>query len=94
MKKSFPPGVIRGYFLDIEINSSADDEEYYLCFGKDGKMYILIFHSPNKGYGRGYWSDPILQTEFVKYFVNAVGLIELVCKKLITILPAGAESHC
>lgn len=89
-KKIFPAGVIREYYLDTEIHNSADDEEYYLCFGSDWEMFVLVFYSPNKPYSQGGWSERIFPGNFNTHSVDGVPLKELVDKKLIEIFPTGS----
>ena len=90
--KVFQSGVIRGYFLGSNIHSSDDDEEFYLCFGSDGTMFVCIFFSPNKMYSRGYWSDKVYPAGFDNYNVGGKRLRKLVAKKLKSILAEGSES--
>ena len=89
-KKIFPGGVLRGYFLDSKIYSSADDEEYYLCFSSDSEMFALIYYSPNKPYSAGYWSQKIPPSEFGNHAIEGAPLAKLVIEKLSDILPAGS----
>jgi hypothetical protein len=91
-RKIFPSGVLRGYFLDSKIHSSADDEEYYLCFSSDGEMSALIYYSPNKPYAAGYWSSKIPTSEFDKQAIEGTPLAKLVAEKISKILPPGAET--
>jgi hypothetical protein len=90
--KLFPAGVLRGYLLDVEIHSSSDDEEYYLCFGTDGTMFVLVFYSPNNSWSKGYWSDRVLPGDFNSHAVDGKALRTLVSEKLQSILPPGAET--
>lgn len=86
----FPNEVMKGFFINSNIYSTRDDEEYYLCFGKDGLMFAMIYYSPNKMYSRGYWSKRIEQSEFKNHFVEGKPLTELICEKLLTILPSDS----
>ena len=91
--KIFPGGVIRGYSLGVNIHTSSDDEEFYLCFGNDGTMYVQIFLSPNKMYSKGDWSGRILPADFDKHTVDGKKLRDVVAEKLRLILPEGAETN-
>lgn len=92
MKKILPGGVTRGYLLDIEIHSSSDDEEYFLCFDSTGDMFVQIYYSPNKPFQSGYWGTKIYPSEFDKHKVEDKTLRQLVVAKLGEILPPGAET--
>lgn len=92
VKKIFPGGVLRGYFPDSKIHKSADDEEYYLCFGSGGEMFALIYYSPNKQYSRGGWSEKIQPSGFHKHAVEDTPFAMLVAAKLAKILPPGSET--
>ncbi|MGY6271959.1 hypothetical protein ACXIUT_19890 [Achromobacter denitrificans] len=89
--KIFPGGVLRGYFLDSEIYKSRDDEEYYLCFGTTGEMFVLVYFSPNKQYSRGGWSSERIQpSDFHKHVVDGTPLATLVADKLQAIQSEAA----
>lgn len=84
---AFPHDVLSGYFLDSITHQSADDEDYFLCIGRDMKLFCLIHYMPNKSYGVASWSERIEPEAFQNHVIEGMRLDELVEQRLRQLFP-------
>ena len=91
-EKVFPHGVASGYLLDVVINNSSPDEEFYLCHDAQGEISVRIFYSPNNSWSRGRWSEPILPAEFDQYEIEGISLRSLVEKRRHSISNGSSDA--
>lgn len=82
-----PGQILRQFYIGGDLYRSRDDEDYYLIFACDGSMYVQVFYSPNKQYGRAWWGQRIMPTDFANHTVESVRLDQAVVEFLDKKLP-------
>jgi hypothetical protein len=78
---------LRQFYIAGEVYKSRDDEDYYLIFSRDGRMYVRVYYSPNKQYGSAWWGEPIAPADFANHTVDGVRLDRVVAEFLDNKLP-------
>ena len=78
---------LRQFYIGGEDHTIHDDESYYLIFTRSGEMFVRVYYSPNKQYGRAWWGQPIQPADFANHTVDGTRLDQVVAEFLDKKLP-------